>query len=98
MSRPWIWAHQMDRNVGAGLTKPHKPLKSNDSTYDRMRKVELSAVASPKGRLRGSPMSHLVTGHSAAYIAELKKRLNAHRKWVGGLRGGMQADFSFFDL
>jgi FtsP/CotA-like multicopper oxidase with cupredoxin domain len=38
---PGFWAHQMDRNVGAGLTKPHKLLKSNDSTYDRMRKVEL---------------------------------------------------------
>src|SRR3954464_4160052 len=41
MSRPWIWAHQMDRNVGVGLTKPHKSLKSKGSTYDRMRKVEL---------------------------------------------------------
>jgi len=33
--------HQMDRNVGAGRTKPHKSLKSNDSTYDGMRKVKL---------------------------------------------------------
>src|SRR4051794_35561691 len=41
MSRPWIWAHQMNRNVGASLIKPHKPLKFNDSTYDRMRKVEM---------------------------------------------------------
>jgi hypothetical protein len=32
----------MDRNVGVGLTKPHKPLKSNHSTYDGMRKVKLS--------------------------------------------------------
>jgi hypothetical protein len=31
----------MDRNVGVGLTKQYKSLKSNDSTYDRMRKVEL---------------------------------------------------------
>jgi hypothetical protein len=31
----------MDRNVGVGLTKPHKPLKSNHSTYDGMRKVKL---------------------------------------------------------
>ena len=43
-------------------------------------------------------MSNPVTGHSAAYIAELKKRLNGHRKWVGGLRGGIQADLSFYDM
>src|SRR4051812_48998636 len=41
MSRPWIQGHQMDRNVSVGLTKPHKPLKSNHSTYDGMRKVKL---------------------------------------------------------
>jgi len=34
----------MDRNVGVGLTKPHKPLKSKHSTYDGMRKVKLSAA------------------------------------------------------
>jgi hypothetical protein len=34
----------MDRNVGVGLTKPHKPLKSNHSTYDGMRKVKLSTA------------------------------------------------------
>ena len=43
-------------------------------------------------------MSNPITGHSAAYIAELKKRLNAHRKWASGLRGGMQADLSFYDM
>ena len=41
MSRPWIQAHQMDRNVGVGLTKPHKPLKPKHSTYDGMHKVKL---------------------------------------------------------
>ncbi|WP_158043578.1 pentapeptide repeat-containing protein [Skermanella pratensis] len=43
-------------------------------------------------------MSHPATGHSAAYIAELKRRLNSHRKWVVGTRGGMQADLSFHDM
>lgn len=43
-------------------------------------------------------MSPPATGHSAAYIAELKKRLNSHRKWVVGTRGGMQADLSFYDM
>ncbi len=43
-------------------------------------------------------MSNPVTGHSAAYISELKKRLNGHRKWVVGLRGGVQADLSFYDM
>ena len=43
-------------------------------------------------------MSNSVTGHSAAYIAELKKRLNAHRKWVNGGRGGIHADLSFYDM
>jgi hypothetical protein len=33
--------HQMDRNADTGLTKPHKSLKSNNSTYGRMRKVKL---------------------------------------------------------
>jgi hypothetical protein len=41
MFRPWIRAHQMDRNVGADLTKTHKSLKPNDSTSARMRKVKL---------------------------------------------------------
>src|SRR3954464_9995961 len=49
MSRPWIQGHQMDRNVGVGLTKPHKPLKSNHSTYDGMRKVKLNRDAGPAG-------------------------------------------------
>lgn len=52
----------MDRNVGAGLTKPHKSLKSNDSTYDRMRKVELR----PGLELSRMDLIFTATGRSTA--------------------------------
>ena len=51
MSRHWIRAHQMHRNVGAGFTKPHKSLKLNDSTYDRMRRGRDGSYLPPPAQI-----------------------------------------------
>ena len=43
-------------------------------------------------------MSNMMTGHSAAYIEDMKKRLLQHRRWTSGTRGGARGDFSFHDM
>ena len=64
----------MHRNVGTGFTKPHKSLKLNDSTYARMRKVEL----------RGRPIEY--SEHFIRCVFACRRYINKGIKGIVGSR------------